>query len=74
MQHTVCSLRVIKKQLWCCCYNAGIVILDHSDLKPIATIPGGSMESVHDVAHAGNEDIVLVSSKGLFYASITGKI
>ena len=58
-------LRVINEQLWCCCYNNGIVILD-SHLQEQRTIPAGDMGDVMDVAEMSNGDIVIASTKGLY--------
>ena len=67
------SVRVINQQLWCCCWTAGIVVLDPSDLKQLRTIPAGDIGSVHDVAEMRDDDIVIAARDGLFHATDNGK-
>ena len=71
LPHFPCSVRGINQQLWCCCGNAGIVVLDHSDLKQLRTIPAGDMGNVRDVAEMCDGDVVIAASKGLFHAKIS---
>ena len=73
LPHNICSVCVINQQLWCCCLNDGIVVLDHSDLKQLRTIPAGDMGSVCDVAEMRDGNIVIAASQGLFYTNINGK-
>ena len=49
------------------------MVLDHSDLKLLRTIPAGDMGSVQDVAEMRDGDIVMAASNGLFYTNISGK-
>ena len=71
LPYTAYSVHVINQQLWCCCYTQGIVVLDHSDLKRLRTIPAGDMGSVNDVAEMRDGDIVIAASQGLFHAKIS---
>ena len=62
------TLRVINQQLWCCCGDAGIVIVD-SELQQQRTIPAGDMDDVCDVAEMSNGDIVIAARAGLYHSS-----
>ena len=62
------GLRVINQQLWCCCWDKGIVIFD-SELQQQRTIPAGEMGKVHDVAEMNNGDIIIASDDGLYHIS-----
>ena len=68
----VCSLRVINQQLWCCRFDAGIVVLD-SELQQQRTVPAGEMGWVYDVAEMSNGDVVIGASNGLYAADVLGK-
>ena len=65
------SVRVINQQLWCCCWEDGIVVLAHSDLKQLRTIPAGDMGSVNDVVEMRDGDIVIATDNGLFHVRIS---
>ena len=60
-------LRVINQQLWCCCHDAGVVVLD-SHLQQQRTIPSGDMGEVMDVAEMSNGDILIAATKGLHHS------
>ena len=62
------TLRVINQQLWCCCGDAGIVIVD-SELQQQRTIPAGDMDDVCDVAEMSNGDIIIAARAGLYHSS-----
>ena len=74
ISRNVGSVRVINEQLWCCCEGDGIVVLDHSDLKQLRTIPAGDMGKVIDAADLPAGDVVIAASEGLFHADISGRI
>ena len=61
-------LRVINKQLWCCCGKAGIVVFDTEHQQQRA-IPADDMGYVCDVAEMSNGDVVIAASQGLYYRS-----
>ena len=65
---SVCSLRVIKQQLWCCCFDAGIVVFD-SELQQQRIIPARDMKYMHDVAEMSNGDVVIAALNGLYHSS-----
>ena len=49
------------------------MVLDHSDLKRLRTIPAGDRGEVRDVAVMHDGDIVIASSNGLFHDTMYGK-
>ena len=67
------GLRVINQQLWCCCPDAGIVVLDR-ELQLLHLLLCDGMGQVHDVAEMSNEDIAIAASNGLFLADLTGRL
>ena len=71
--HSVSSLRVINQQLWCCCVEAGIMVLDHSDLRHLQNIQTGERKLDHDLAMMADGDVVRACGKGLFHAKLDGK-
>ena len=63
------GLRVINEQLWCCCGDAGIVIVD-SELQQQQqqlSMSSADMGNVYDVAGMSNGDVVIVASNGLYH-------
>ena len=68
----VYALRHIKQQLWCCCRDDGIVVLD-TDLQQQRTIPAGEMLYVYDVAEMScSGDVIIAAGGGLFHADSNG--
>ena len=67
------SLRVIKRQLWACCLEAGIVVFDR-DLKKLRTVPYNKATGwVHDAAGMSNGDVILATDKGIYQLHGDGK-
>ena len=62
------AVRVINQQLWCCCYDDGIVILDR-ELWHQNTISTADMGWVWDVAEMSNGDVVIATDDGLYHYS-----
>ena len=63
------GLRVINEQLWCCCGDAGIVIVD-SELQQQQqqlSMSSADMGNVYDVAEMSNGDVVIVAGNGLYH-------
>ena len=67
------GLRFINQQLWCCCYDAGIVVFDR-ELQLLHLLLCDGMGDVWDVAAMSNGDVVIAASNGLFQADITGNL
>ena len=65
------TVRVVSQQLWCCCLDGGIVVLDKNLLQQ-RIIPCAEKECVYDVVDFGNCDVVIASSRGLLHADIGG--
>ena len=66
------SLRVINKQLWCCCRNAGIVVF-YSELQQQRTIPAGDMKCVYDVAEMSNGEVIIAAGDNGLYHRCNGE-
>ena len=60
------ALRVINRQLWCCCRGAGIVIYDN-ELQLKRVIPRGDMGEINDVAELDRDDIIIATLQGLYH-------
>ena len=66
------SLRAIKRQLWACCLESGIVIFDR-DLKQQRVIPVHKPTGwVFDVAAMSNGDVIIATNKGIFQTKNEG--
>ena len=59
------SLRVINGQLWCCCAEHGIVVLD-SELRQLYAIRILHSGLVCDVAATSDGDVVISTLRGLW--------
>ena len=67
------SLRVIKRQLWACCLEYGVVVFDR-DLKQLRTVPYNKTTGwVHDAAAMSNGDVILATDKGIYQLHHDGK-
>ena len=66
------SLRLINQQLWCCCYDAGIEVLEHEELTKADVVPAGDTGWVCDVA-AFRDDVVIAAGTGLYHTDVNGK-
>ena len=66
------GLRVINQQLWCCCYDAGIMVFD-DELQRQRTIAPGDMVNIWDVAAMSNGDVVIAAQNGLYHANKNGR-
>ena len=66
------SLRVINQQLWCCCYDAGIMVFD-DELQQQRTIAPREMVNIWDVAAMSNGDVVIAAQNGLYHANKNGR-
>ena len=66
------SLRVINEQLWCCCYDAGIMVFD-AELQQQRTIAPHEMVNIWDVAAMSNGDVVIAAQNGLYHANKNGR-
>ena len=65
------GLRVIDQQLWCCCGDAGINIIDTSrDLQRF--VSSKRLGLVNDVAVMSNGDVIVASDNGLFRTDTNG--
>ena len=59
-------MRVIKRQLWACCLEYGVVVFDR-DLKQLRTVPYNKTTGwVHDAAAMSNGDVILATDKGIY--------
>ena len=59
------ALRVINKQLWCCCGDAGVVVLS-GGLGTLRTIPRGDRGRVNDVCELRGDKFASATSTGLY--------
>ena len=67
------SLRVIKRQLWACCLEYGVVVFDR-DLKQQRTVPYNKTTGwVHDASAMSNGDVILATDKGIYQLHGDGK-
>ena len=64
---------VINQQLWCCCYDAGIIVFD-GELQRQRLVPAGDMGNVFEAAALSTGDVVLATARGLYHADVTGKL
>ena len=65
------NVRIVNQQLWCCCLNGGIVVLD-KNLWHQRIITCIDKECVYDVVQYCNDDVVIASSSGLLHADTDG--
>ena len=60
------SLRVIKRQLWACCFESGIIVFDR-DLKQQRVIPVHKPTTwISDVAAMSNGDVIIATDQGIY--------
>ena len=60
------TLRVIKRQLWACCLDAGIVVFDRELRQQRVLWQDAGNGSVFDVAEMRNGDVVVATDTGLY--------
>ena len=64
------SLRVINGQLWACCLDVGIVVLD-SELQQQRVIQRDDF--VYDTTALPNGDVIMAADTGLYHTNSTGE-
>ena len=60
------SLRVIKDQLWACCFEAGIVVFDHTLTQQHVIRFDKSIGSVYDAAEMNGGDVIIATDRAIY--------
>ena len=67
------ALCVINKQLWCCCGDAGVVVLS-GGLGTLRTIPPGDRGRINDVCELTGDKFAIATSTGLYLGDAGSRI